>query len=233
MRETGIFRYTRALALVIAGLLAVLPLASAEAPALADTATITGTVVDSSNNPQGNVTVDVVDPATSSTVTSTTTDGQGDFTVTVATGTYNLEFTPPSGSSLQSYLATGVSTDSVPLTVILKPAVVVHVQGAFSDSKGNVYTSKIYSTLTFSSPLNPGSTVRPDASGAYSVDLLADQNFTVNTFVEPPTEPYMSFTLPVGPLDHDQTYNVTMPVSQLTISVRDSSNCQYLWIKIF
>ena len=34
----------------------------------------------------------------------------------------------------------------------------------------------------------------------------------------------MSFNhLPVGTLDHSQTYNLTMPTAQLTVSVRDAS----------
>src|SRR6266487_1029963 len=223
MRGHRACRFWYGLVLTAAVLATSLAAVSGAAPAIADMATITGTVVDSSGTAQANVAVAVLDPSTSSTVTSTTTDAQGDFTVTVAPGTYNLRFTPPSGSGLQSYLATGVSTDSPPLTVILKPIAVVHINGTFSDSKGNVYTNQQNAQLTFSSPLNPGSYVTADASGHYSVDLLADQNVAVSTFVEPQVGPFMAFSLPVGTLDHDQTYNVTMPVSQLSVSVRDSN----------
>jgi Carboxypeptidase regulatory-like domain len=191
-------------------------------PALAEVTVITGTVVDSSDTPQVNVTVNVQDPSTSLTVASTTTDTQGDFSVSVAAGTYNIEFTPPSGAGLQSYLATGVSTGGPPLTVVLKSITVVHIQGALEDSEGNVYTSAQNAQVTFSSPLNPGTTLFPDSSGHYAADLFSDQNFTVNTFTQTPaTETF--FTLPAGTLDHDQTYNVVLPVSTLTVSVRDAS----------
>src|SRR6266487_3628055 len=195
MRGHRACRFWYGLVLTAAVLATSLAAVSGAAPAIADMATITGTVVDSSGTAQANVAVAVLDPSTSSTVTSTTTDAQGDFTVTVAPGTYNLRFTPPSGSGLQSYLATGVSTDSPPLTVILKPIAVVHINGTFSDSKGNVYTNQQNAQLTFSSPLNPGSYVTADASGHYSVDLLADQNVAVSTFVEPQVGPFMSFSV--------------------------------------
>jgi len=61
------------------------------------------------------------------------------LSVSVDSGTYNVQFIPPSSAGLQSYLATGVSSDSAPLTVILKTAVVVQVKGTLTDNAGNVY----------------------------------------------------------------------------------------------
>ena len=87
------------------------------------------------------VAVNVLDPATDAQVASTTTADDGSFSVSVNSGTYNVQLIPPSGSGLQSYLATGVATDSAPLTIILKSAVVVQVQGTLQDAQGNVYDS--------------------------------------------------------------------------------------------
>src|SRR5580658_549636 len=216
------FRWRRPLAAAISVLVLVLSVISASVPAMADTTAITGTVVDSSDNPQANVAVNVQDPSTASTVASTTTDAEGDFTVPVASGTYNVQFIPPSNSGLQSYLATGASTDGPPLTVVLKTAAVVQVQGTLEDSEGNVYTSAQGAGVSFSSPLNPGSTVYVNGSGGFSADVFDDQNFSVVAFGES-SAGELQFTLPVGTLDQDETYNVVMPVSTLTVSVRDAS----------
>src|SRR4029077_7513535 len=125
----------------------------------------------------------------------------------VATGTYNLEFIPPSSVGLQSYLATGISTDSAPLTVVLKPIVVVNIQGTLTDTQGNVYSSQQQNAqVTFSSPQNPGTRVFPDSGGHYSAALLADQNFTASVFFQAAQNDYF-YTLPAGTIDHDQTAN--------------------------
>ncbi|HUZ35804.1 MAG TPA: putative Ig domain-containing protein [Streptosporangiaceae bacterium] len=181
-------------------------------PAAADTATITGTVVDSSNTPQANVAVDVQDPSTSASVASTSTDQYGDFSVTVPTGTYNIDFTPPAGAIVQSYLATGVTTDGVPLYIVLKPIGVIHIQGTLQDSKGNVYTNQQDATVSFTSPQNPGSTLNVDANGSYATDLLADQNFAVTAYMRVANQSDMVFNMPVGTLSQSQTYNVTVPL---------------------
>ncbi len=217
-------RFRRVLVLIGTVLVTSIATLTAGAPAFADTATITGTVQDSSGNPVGQVVVDVIDPSTAADVASTTTDAQGDFTISVASGTYNLEFIPPADTGLQSSLATGVSTNSAPLTVILKPVVVVTVHGSFGDSEGDVFTGSAveFGRVTFTSPQNPGSTVNPDASGNYSAEVLADQNFTVSANVLVNGGPNLSFTLPVGPLEQDQTLDLSMPVSRLSVSVQDS-----------
>jgi hypothetical protein len=187
--------------------------------------TITGTVEDTSGNPQTGVTVNVQNPSTDATVTSTTTASDGTFSASVSAGTYNVEFIPPSSSGLQSYLASGVTAGSTPLTVILKTATVVQVQGTLSDSQGNVYTSAENGAVTFTSPLNPGEQDNVTASGGYTATLLADQNFTAYASAgEPGNSVGLSFGgLPVGTLDQSQTFNVVMPTAQLSVSVRDAS----------
>jgi hypothetical protein len=207
-----------ALGLILAG-------AMSATPAFAAGVSISGVVEDTSSTPQANVAVNVIDPATGSTVTSTTTAGDGSFTVSVNAGTYNLQFIPPAASGLQSFLATGVSTDSAPLTVILKTATVVQVQGTLGDSQGNVYPTAQQSFVTFRSPLNPGTAIRTGSGGSYSVSLFADQNFTADASVfTPGFATLMNFSgLPVGTLDHSQAYNLTVPTAQLTVSVRDAA----------
>jgi len=121
MRGTHITCHNRSLTSIGATLVTLLAVTLSTAPASADVATISGMVVGSSNNPQPHLAVNVLAPASSSTVTITTTDNNGDYSVNLAAGTYNLKFIPSSASGLQSYLAPAVSTDWVPLTVVLKP----------------------------------------------------------------------------------------------------------------
>ena len=109
------------------------------------------------------------------------------------------------------------------VTVTVPPSILV--QGTLTDSQGNVYTSNQGAVVEFSSPLNPGSEVSTNGSGGYSIALLADQNFTATASSEEPGNgTVMSFYgLPVGTLDQSQTYNLTMPTAQLSVSVRDAS----------
>ena len=195
--------------------------------ALAAGSAITGVVEDTSGAAQGNVTVKVINPATDATVTTTTTaPSDGTFTASVASGTYNVEFIPQSSTGLQSYLATGVATGTTPLTIILKTAVEVQLQGTLTDTLGNLYTSAgVGNFVEFRSPLNPGVQVPTDAAGNYSVALLADQNFTATADTSQFNgQSGTTFNnIPVGTLNASQTYNLTLPTAQLTVNVRDAS----------
>ena len=79
--------------------------------------------------------------------------------------------------------------------------------------------------VTFTSPLNPGTPVSTNASGAYSAALLADSNFTARIYAYTPgnATSLIFQNMPVGTLSQSQTYNLTMPIAQLTVSVRDAS----------
>ncbi len=225
MRIFGTHYWRRLLTIIVAATGLTLAATAFALPASAAGSVITGVVEDTSSNPQSDVAVNVLDPSTAATVASTTTADDGSFSVSVNSGTYNLQLIPPSGSGLQSYLATGVTTDSTPLTIILKSAVVVQVQGTLTDTQGNVYGSADNGEVTFISPLNPGNEVSTNASGGYSATLLADQNVTADAFVNTPgNASYLDFyDLPVGTLNASQTYNLTMPTAQLTVSVRDAN----------
>ncbi len=76
--------------------------------------------------------------------------------------------------------------------------------------------------VEFSSPLNQGTQVYVNGSGGFTANLLADQNFMVEAFEQSPGAESI-FNLPVGVLEQDESYNVVMPVSTLTVLVRDAS----------
>src|SRR3990167_7212998 len=60
--------------------------------------TLSGNISDSSGADISGAVVDVIDTATSNNVGSTTTDGSGNYSLSVNSGTYNVQVTPPSGS---------------------------------------------------------------------------------------------------------------------------------------
>jgi hypothetical protein len=221
-RSSG-WRHGLAAIVVAAGV--IVGVAASAASSSAAQPAITGTVEDTSGNPLASVTVNVLNPSTDSTVTSTVTASDGTFSASVSSGTFNVEFIPPSSSDLQSYLATGVAPDSTPLTVILKSAVLVQVQGTLKDSQGNVYTSSQDASVKFTSPLNQGNSVQVNGSGVYSLSLFADQNVTASTFATTANNAtFLDFYgLPVGTLDQSQTFNLVMPTAQLTVSVVDGN----------
>jgi hypothetical protein len=90
------------------------------APAGAATFTLSGVVTDDSSTPVVNVVVDVLDPPTGNPVATTTTDGAGHYAISVAEGTYDVRFTPPSGIGLEQATTRGevVQADTV-LDVVL------------------------------------------------------------------------------------------------------------------
>ena len=59
------------------------------------TVTVHGTVRDNLANPFPNAEVQVIDPATGNTLVSAITDIGGNYTLSVATGTYTIQVTPP------------------------------------------------------------------------------------------------------------------------------------------
>src|SRR5580692_11144339 len=110
--------------------------------AMAADSSITGVVEDASGAPQANVTVNALDPGTGATDASTATASDGTFSVAVDAGTYNVQFVPPSGSGLQTYLVPDVNSGAAPLTIVLTTApanpATIQVTGVLSDSSGGV-----------------------------------------------------------------------------------------------
>ncbi|HZO68729.1 MAG TPA: carboxypeptidase-like regulatory domain-containing protein, partial [Kribbellaceae bacterium] len=144
------------------------------APAAAANPTVQGTVVDSGGTPQPDVVVEVLTAGSTNVVTTTMTSApQGTFSVTIPSGLYDFRFTPPETSGLRVYLATGVNADSnAPLTVVLQPVAVVHVNGVLQNSQGTAYVN---GSITFQPTSGPTTERSIDSTGRYTVDLLAGQ----------------------------------------------------------
>ena len=74
-------------------------------PVIAANYTLSGKVIDQSNTALVGSTIEVLQPGTTTVVISTTTDFVGNYSLTVAEGTYNIRVTPPTGSGLQVSLS--------------------------------------------------------------------------------------------------------------------------------
>ncbi|MGR6320031.1 hypothetical protein Q2K19_25720 [Micromonospora soli] len=194
---------------------------NATAASAADTPVISGVVVDGGDLEQDQVVVELLHVGTNNPVTSMTTGPDGKFGFPVEPGkVYDLRFTPPDGSGLRTYLATGADA-SAPLRVILKPITVVHLDGTVRDGKGVVYPN---AEVVFEPASGPNTTVRTDSRGDYSVDLLSGPYRTqiypsrtagsTSVFFAVINTTTVSF-------EQSQNYDITVPVSTLTISVRD------------
>lgn len=74
---------------------------------------VTGTAIDSKDNPVVNAKVTATDDTTQHIVTTTTSDQNGYYVLVVPNGTYDITVAPPSGSGLQSttYSHVTVSND--------------------------------------------------------------------------------------------------------------------------
>jgi hypothetical protein len=191
-------------------------------PAAAADSTIQGTVVDSGGTHRPDVVVEALNVGTTSVVSSTTTIGDGSFTLTVAPGPYDLRFTPPEGSGLRIYLATGINADDpASLTIVLRPITIVTIDGVVRNSQGTAYPS---ASVWFTPTSGPTTNRNANSSGQYSVDLLAGQyQVGVSTALSlngGNMYSSLSFAGQVE-LDQSQTYDVTVPTKVLTVSVLD------------
>ncbi|MDQ1654910.1 MAG: Carboxypeptidase regulatory-like domain, partial [Cryptosporangiaceae bacterium] len=201
-------------ALSPAAFAAAAPLATASTPMLC------GTVVDGAGAAQPDVRVDVSPAGGSAIVVTRQTDAEGSFSVQVPSGRYDVRLTPPQDSGLRTYLATGISADdSTPLTVVLKPIRIAHVTGTVQDSRGGSYGG---AHLVFT-PADGGPTWtgNADGSGHYDAEMLAgDYAVTVTA-----DRLHGSVTTVERlAIDQDQRTDLTIPLSTVTVLVRDTAS---------
>lgn len=198
----------------------------AASPAMAADATVTGVVVDSGGTAQPGISVEALPAGTTTVRTTTITNDRGEFSLVLPPDAYDLQFTPPATSGLQTYVASNVDAGhTAPLTVVLKPITVVRVQGLARTSQGWSYSSGTVQFLPV--PSGPSTPAQFGNNGAYTAELLSGQyrtsisgyaNYNPNRGIGVYTS--LNFTNPIS-LNQDQTYDLTVPTSALTISVRD------------
>jgi N-acetylneuraminic acid mutarotase len=163
--------------------------------------TLTGTVTDSSNSHP------IVGAMVSTTGTSTTTDGQGHYTLTLPVGTYDLTF---SAFGYQSKVVNGVQiTDGGTTTqdATLTPQPSVNVSGTVTDGSGHGYP--LYTRIEITG-LPSGAFYTDPATGHYSVSLPENAVYQVKYTATLPGYQVLDDTIPVA--TGDVTHDVAIPV---------------------
>lgn len=164
---------------------------------------LTGTVTDASNSQP------IVGAVVSTTVASTTTDGQGHYTLTLPVGTYDVTFSAFGyASKTDSGVAItdgGTTTDNAALT----PSQSVHVTGTVTDGSGHGWP--LYTRIEITG--RPGGPIYTDpATGHYSVDLPANATYSVKYTATLPGYQVVNDSIAVG--GSDVTHDVAIPVEQ-------------------
>ena len=73
----------------------------------AQTPPISGIIFDSNNQPVSNTEITFLDPKTHKVIGKKTTGINGEYTISIPQGTYDVTYTPPSGSGFQSQTLRG------------------------------------------------------------------------------------------------------------------------------
>ncbi|RMF02467.1 MAG: carboxypeptidase regulatory-like domain-containing protein, partial [Chloroflexi bacterium] len=111
--------------------------------ALAATYQLTGQVTDQSGTAIVGATVAVINPATSATVASATTDSTGNYALSVDAGTYDIKVTPPASSGFAESITPGqVISSDTSLDFVLVPAGSITITGRVLDGEGNGLTNQ-------------------------------------------------------------------------------------------
>ena len=99
--------------------------------------TLSGKVTDETATPISAAAVILNEPGTTSVVDSTTTDINGDYSITVADGVYDVRVEPPEGSGLGDATIPGVSIiGDTTLDIVLIPSEAVTLSGVLRDRDG-------------------------------------------------------------------------------------------------
>jgi hypothetical protein len=234
--EKGMKGYAKCIAMLIAAMIISF---TGIAPASAATVQLSGRVTDQAAIPIAGATVAVIDPTTSGTVASATTDPTGNYTVPIGTGTYNITVTPPVGSSFQpATLSNEAITGDLVLNFDLVLAVpTVMLSGRITDAAGNgIPDQSVFASTAvagFPGPIPPptfsGAT---DATGHYAIQLPSgtyNVQATGNNSAAPPSgapqfniPPHWSIVLtaPVV-ISQDITLDFPLPSKQVNFHVQD------------
>jgi hypothetical protein len=180
-------------------------------------------------------TITASDPSTNQTVSTSTTDGNGFYSLTVNSGVYNIQVTPPSTTGLAGAIALSqdIVSDTTLNFVLVQTGGLVQVTGQLIDGstgtglKGAVVTFNPANQSMSGPPSVPATT---DGSGNYSAQLAAG-NYSVAIGGQGPTFPFLwnysttgnmcpafSFTAGTTVLP-----TVTLPFVSLQVHVQDTS----------
>ena len=145
-------------------------------------AAVSGKVTNSLGNALANSTVEVLDPASGATVVSSSTDDQGRYQLSVATGTYDIRVIPPVGSGFQQAIAPGrlINADTT-IDFVLVPSGAALLSGRVLDGEG----APVPDVRVELYPASGDSfQVITDSSGQYSFRVAAG-NYTLSAWAYP------------------------------------------------
>jgi HYR domain/Carboxypeptidase regulatory-like domain len=186
----------------------------------ANTFQLFGRVTDQSANPIPGTVIDVIDPASEIIVNSTSTDGNGNYGLFIADGTYNIRATPPTASGFQAVIITNQTIASdTNLNLVLIPSgpplTFVRVSGTVADRFGNGLSGAgILSTNT-----SGGSYSRLLVPGSYPIRLTSDTEgggTAGSPVIFDMSGPSVTFS-------QDTTFNITVPAVNVNVHVQDPS----------
>jgi protocatechuate 3,4-dioxygenase beta subunit len=192
-------------------------------PAFADTFQLSGKVTQGSGQPIENTTITVTSSSTGTLAGTTTTDTNGDYSLIVSDGTYDITATPPSSSGFQSatqanQIITGNTVVNFTLIPITSPPPEYTVSGQITDRDGTPIGGL---NVQFGNVI-----VQTDSNGDYSA--LAPSSATVMHIFKNSSS--SNGDLPQlfnieGPISITQnmTFDVQLPANILTVHVQDPS----------
>ena len=218
--------FARGLSVVVATLY----VSSLAAPGtvLAATYSLSGSVMDAQGNAQAGAVVDVLAADTSDIVATATTDGSGNYSISVAEGTYDVRVTPPVGSDFSPALREDVViAGNTILDFVLVPANAVtlsgHIRTVLDEPLPNV------SVQVWLTSGGPSTRVDTDADGFYSLQVApgsywfhtgggtsASLDLPQNVEVALDTQASQGLLL-----THDTVLDITVPVKRVDVHVQD------------
>ena len=97
---------------------------------------LSGRVTDGAGNPIPDTTIEIVDPSSSTIVTSTTTDATGNYAISVESGIYDILVTPPQSSGFNPSITHGqnITSGTTLDFVLVQTSVTIH--GKVTDKQG-------------------------------------------------------------------------------------------------
>ncbi|MEA5409538.1 carboxypeptidase-like regulatory domain-containing protein [Haloarculaceae archaeon H-GB2-1] len=139
--------------------------------------TLTGTVVDPDGNPVSGASIEAVD-STYTNFESTTTDAQGQFSVSVPEGTYEVT---ASASGYANAVQTEVNvTGNAQTTTRLQLAQAAYVEGTVTNTNGPVQNVVVMADGGDGEP----TFTQTDANGEYNLTVAPGQDYQVTVFAQ-------------------------------------------------
>ena len=191
--------------------------------AFADSFTLSGHVQDSSGNSISGAMITVNDSSSD----STTTDSSGNYSILVAQGTYDIQATPPSGSSFTSVIALhqDISADTT-LNFIFAPAGSAILSGHVLDSQGNGVPGQHVALADQSGQLVAN--VITDSTGSYSIQASTGSYAeleVIGSINHSNVNVPENYNLIVHDylLNQDTSLDLTIPANQVSIHVQDAA----------